>query len=60
MDERPVRLPAYVFAAPYGDVYEVHSAKIDNVVEKSPFYGYQYLSGILVTPPDSGFTSDPQ
>jgi hypothetical protein len=39
----------HTFLVSYWDVYEVHK-----VFEKSPFYYYQYLSGILVKPPDGG------
>jgi len=45
---------------PARDLYDVHWDVIDKVFEKSPFYDYRWLSGILVTPPDSGFTSDPR
>jgi RHS repeat-associated protein len=50
----------HTFLYSYGDVFEVHWDKIDNVYEKSPFQTYIWLSGVVLTPPDSDFASDPQ
>jgi RHS repeat-associated protein len=50
----------HTFLLSFGEVYEVHwDQEKDKLYEKSPFYDYQWLSGMVVTPPESDFASDP-
>ncbi|MDR2880962.1 MAG: hypothetical protein LBV29_03565 [Azoarcus sp.] len=52
----------HTFLLSDGKVWEVHYSEIGssgNLYEKSDFFDYQWLSGIVVTPPDSNFISRP-
>jgi RHS repeat-associated protein len=49
----------HTFLYSYGDIYEVHwSKEKDDLYERSPFYDYEWLSGLMLTPPDSDFVSE--
>lgn len=49
----------HTFLYSLGDIYEVHwTEERDNLYERSPFYSYEWLSGLMITPPDSGFVSE--
>jgi hypothetical protein len=49
----------HTFLYSYGDIYEVHwDQERDNLYERSPFHGYAWLSGLMLTPPDSDFAGD--
>lgn len=48
----------HCFLMSYGEVVEVHWAdEGPRLYGKTDFYGYEWNSGILLTPPDSSFTS---
>jgi hypothetical protein len=48
----------HCFLMSYGEVIEVHWADEGaKLYGKTDFYGYEWNSGILITPPDSSFTS---
>lgn len=50
----------HTFLYSFGMVFEVHWDKIDaDLYERSSFYSFAWLSGLLLTPPDAAFTSDP-
>ena len=45
------------FLLSYGMVFEVHWDKIgDGLYERSPFYTFEWLDGVVVVPPDAGFS----
>lgn len=47
----------HTFLLSYGMVFEVHWDQIGvNLYERSDFFSYAWLSGLVVTPPDSGFS----
>jgi hypothetical protein len=47
----------HTFLLSYGMVFEVHWDRIGaGLYERSPFFSFEWLSGIVVTPVDSGFT----
>ena len=47
----------HTFLLSYGMVYEVHWDKIGkDLYARNPFYFYEWLDGLVVTPPDSGFS----
>ncbi len=49
----------HTFLYSYGEIFEVHwTEEEDRLYERSPFYSYDWLSGLMLTPPDSAFTSD--
>jgi hypothetical protein len=48
----------HCFLLSYGEVVEAHWDKEAPVLYgRTPFYGYEWNSGVLLTPPDSSFTS---
>jgi hypothetical protein len=48
----------HCFLMSYGEVLEVHWDETGSkLYGKKPFYGYEWNSGIIVTPPDSNFIS---
>ena len=51
----------HCFLLSYGEVFEVHWGENDVVrlYGKRDFYGYEWNSGVILTPPDSTFTSNP-
>ena len=55
-----VRLDVHTFLYSYGEVFEVHWKNIDDVYQKSSFWNYEWRAGLMTTPPDSGFSSDPR
>lgn len=47
----------HTFLLSYGMVYEVHWDQIgDGLYERSAFYSFPFLDGIVVVPPDAGFS----
>jgi len=49
----------HTFLLSYGMVFEVHwAAEGDDLYERSPLYDFAWKSGLILTPPDSSFTSD--
>jgi hypothetical protein len=49
----------HTFLCSYGMIFEVHWENIGaDLYERSAFYSYPWLSGVMVTPPDAAFTSD--
>jgi hypothetical protein len=47
----------HTFLLSYGMVFEVHWDRIGpGLYERSPFFSYSWLSGLVVTPHDSGFS----
>jgi hypothetical protein len=50
----------HTFLCSYGMVLEVHWDQAgERLYEHSPFYHYQYLSGLVLIPPDTVFIGDP-
>ena len=50
----------HTFLLSYGMVFEVHWDRIgEGLYETRPFYYFPWLSGLVLTPPDSDFSSDP-
>jgi hypothetical protein len=48
----------HCFLLSYGEVAEAHWDKeAPSLYERKPFFGYEWNSGIILTPPDSTFTS---
>jgi hypothetical protein len=51
----------HTFLYSFGTVFEVHWDQIGTgLYEKSPFYTYEWLSGLLLVPPDASFVGDPR
>jgi hypothetical protein len=49
----------HTFLFSYGMVFEVHwGAEGDDLYKRSAFYDFEFLSGLIFTPPDATFTSD--
>jgi hypothetical protein len=49
----------HTFLCSYGMIFEVHWESIGaDLYERSAFYYYPWLSGVMVTPPDATFDSD--
>lgn len=48
----------HTFLYSWGEVFEVHWDRIDDVYGKVPFYTYEWNAGLMITPPDSGFVGD--
>jgi hypothetical protein len=47
----------HTFLCSYGMIFEVHWNQIAaGLYERSPFYDYEWLDGVVVLPPDSGFS----
>lgn len=50
----------HCFLFTYGEVLEVHwDQEGPNLYGKQPLYGYEWNSGVVLTPPDSSFNSRP-
>jgi hypothetical protein len=49
----------HTFMCSFGMVLEVHLVQAGSkLYEHSPFYHYQYLSGVVLIPPDTVFNGD--